>query len=321
MIGLSSSELSERMADPAARERLAVDAAGLLLVDGTDADVRADEVAHLPVVIAALGDGAPPWADLVLGPDEATAQARLTDTIGRAAKAAVSLALLLRSTEGAGITAALVGESTTYSMLQAGPEFGAWLAARGDGHDDEGAGPSVLLDRIGDALTITLDRPARHNAFTPRMRDELAEGLHVALVDPAIQRIALRGSGPSFCSGGDLETFGRFEDPADAHLTRLTRSPASLLARLADRTTAHIHGNTLGAGIELAAFAHRVVADPDTRIGLPEVPLGLVPGAGGTVSIPRRIGRQLTARLALAETTIDAATAKAWGLVDEISPR
>ena len=68
----------------------------------------------------------------------------------------------------------------------------------------------------------------------------------------------------------------------------------------------------------MAAFAGRVVADPATRIGLPEVDLGLIPGAGGTASITRRIGRWRTAALALAIDTIDAPTALAWGLVDEI---
>ena len=87
---------------------------------------------------------------------------------------------------------------------------------------------------------------------------------------------------------------------------------------MADRTTVHIHGSTVGSGIELAAFAHRVVAHRDTRIALPEVRLGLVPGAGGTVSLPRRIGRHATVLLALGLPSIDADTALDWGLVDEI---
>ena len=75
----------------------------------------------------------------------------------------------------------------------------------------------------------------------------------------------------------------------------------------------------MGSGIELAAFAHRVVAHPDTRIALPELGLGLVPGAGGTVSVTRRIGRHRTMLLALSPEPIDATTARSWGLVDEIS--
>jgi enoyl-CoA hydratase/carnithine racemase len=70
--------------------------------------------------------------------------------------------------------------------------------------------------------------------------------------------------------------------------------------------------------VELPAFAHRVVATRDATFGLPEVGLGLIPGAGGTVSLPRRIGRHRTARLGLSGAAIDAATALEWGLVDEI---
>jgi enoyl-CoA hydratase/carnithine racemase len=80
-----------------------------------------------------------------------------------------------------------------------------------------------------------------------------------------------------------------------------------------------VHGACIGAGVELPAFAGRVVARPDATFRLPEVSMGLVPGAGGTVSIPRRIGRERFAPWALAGETIDATTALSWGLVDEIS--
>jgi enoyl-CoA hydratase/carnithine racemase len=80
----------------------------------------------------------------------------------------------------------------------------------------------------------------------------------------------------------------------------------------------HLHGACVGSGIELPAFAATVLAEPSTVVSLPEVSLGLIPGAGGTVSLPRRIGRHRTARLALTGDRIDAATALEWGLVDAI---
>ena len=73
-----------------------------------------------------------------------------------------------------------------------------------------------------------------------------------------------------------------------------------------------------GSGIELAAFCDTIVARDDTEVALPEIGLGLVPGAGGTVSLTRRIGRLRTAWLAFSGCTIDAATAHSWGLVDEL---
>ena len=75
----------------------------------------------------------------------------------------------------------------------------------------------------------------------------------------------------------------------------------------------------MGGGIELAAFADHIVAHPETAIALPEISLGLIPGAGGTVSITRRIGRHRTAALALTGQTIGADTALRWGLVDTIA--
>ena len=80
----------------------------------------------------------------------------------------------------------------------------------------------------------------------------------------------------------------------------------------------HLHGACIGAGIELPAFAARLTAKPDTTFRLPEVSMGLIPGAGGCVSIPRRIGRQRTARMAILGEPVNAEQALAWGLIDAI---
>ena len=123
--------------------------------------------------------------------------------------------------------------------------------------------------------------------------------LPLAAADPSITRVELRGEGRAFCAGGDLDEFGSRPDPATAHLIRLQRSVGRSLARL-DKpiVSPTCTAPTLGSGIELAAFTDRIVAAPDTQIALPEIGLGLVPGAGGTVSLPRRIGRLRTAWLA-----------------------
>jgi enoyl-CoA hydratase/carnithine racemase len=102
---------------------------------------------------------------------------------------------------------------------------------------------------------------------------------------------------------------------------RLTRSVAALVDALRDRVVVALHGACIGAGIELPAFATRVVAADDVRIGLPELGLGLVPGAGGTVSLPRRIGRHRVLDLLLTGDTISAESALTWGLVDEVVAR
>jgi enoyl-CoA hydratase/carnithine racemase len=87
---------------------------------------------------------------------------------------------------------------------------------------------------------------------------------------------------------------------------------------VAERVTVELHGACVGAGIEIPALAGRIIAKPDTRIRLPEVSMGLIPGAGGTASLPRRIGRHRTAWLALGGAWLDATTALGWGLVDEV---
>jgi len=242
-------------------------------------------------------------------------------TVEVAPQAAVTLALVLRATPGLRVADGLAAESAAYSMLQSGPEFARWLATRAPASDGAGpTGPAVAIERTGTDLWITLSRPERHNAVNTALRDQLVDALLIACADPSVERVVLAGAGPSFCSGGDLAEFGSLPDPATAHLVRLTRSPARLLADLGPRLEVRLHGACLGAGIEMAAFAGRVVARPDTEISLPELRLGLIPGAGGTVSLPRRIGRHRTAELALAGTPIDAPTALSWGLIDAIEP-
>ena len=92
-----------------------------------------------------------------------------------------------------------------------------------------------------------------------------------------------------------------------------------MLARLPQTTTSYIHGSTFGSGIELAAFTDTVIASADTQIALPEIGLGLIPGAGGTVSLPLRIGRRRTAWLGFSGHSINAETALSWGLVDAVT--
>ncbi len=106
----------------------------------------------------------------------------------------------------------------------------------------------------------------------------------------------------------------------EAHLIRTLRSPARLLYGLRDRATARLHGACVGAGIEVPAAAGRVVARPDAFFRLPEVAMGLIPGAGGVATIPRRIGRQRACWMAISGVDVDAATALAWGLVDAVEP-
>jgi len=215
--------------------------------------------------------------------------------------------------------ASLVTESLAYSTLQAGPEFARWLDERGPARLPDIADP-VQAHRDGDILRIRFNRPQRHNAFSTDARAALLQALAVAQLDPSVIGIVLSGNGPSFCSGRDLAEFGTFADPAGAHLARTRHSPALVLdalsARLGRACRAEVHGRVIGSGLEMAAFCGWVEAHDDSIFGLPELGLGLIPGAGGTVSITRRIGRWRTAYLVLSGRTVGVDTALAWGLVD-----
>ena len=229
---------------------------------------------------------------------------------------------VLRAVDVAGPAfAGVITESLAYSTLQAGPEFAGWLAERGPARMPEIPNP-VEADRDGGELRVRFNRPRRHNAFSTDARAALLEALEVARIDPSVTRLRLTGNGKSFCSGGDLAEFGTFADPVSAHLARTRHSPALVLdeitARLGRACQAEVHGQVLGSGLEMAAFCGHVTCRPGATLGLPELALGLIPGAGGTVSITRRIGRWRTAYLVLSGRTIDPATALDWGLVDEV---
>jgi enoyl-CoA hydratase/carnithine racemase len=88
---------------------------------------------------------------------------------------------------------------------------------------------------------------------------------------------------------------------------------------VAATTFAGVHGQVLGSGLEMAAFCGHVTCRPGATLRLPELALGLIPVAGGTASITRRIGRWRTAYLVLSGQTIDPATALDWGLADEVT--
>ena len=261
-----------------------------------------------------------PFIDLIA--DSTTADFLLDaalNNIVRHPMASTALVQVLRQSLTVSVEQALILESLTYSSLQHGAEFMGWLKDRAEPKPQaQGIEPVVLCERQDAHLTVTLNRPAKHNAFSATVRDGLTEALLLASTDTSVKQVTLKGAGPSFCAGGDLDEFGEARNAAVAHLTRTTRSPGRLIYRLGDKAHARLHGACIGAGIEMTAFAKHVVAKDDAFFALPEVGFGLVPGAGGTVSIPRRIGTHRTALLGLSGQRIDASLALDWGLIDAV---
>jgi len=318
---LTDGELGELLGSAFAEDELArsgdVDVVVIVSSsDGTAANPGAlERLSSLPCIV--ISDAGSSHVDVVAEDNVATVDA-LLQSIDMNPIASVTLAMLLRGSENRGLGVGLVAESSAYSLLQAGPEFARWLAARTRRHRAAETEPPVLVERSGDRLDLTLNRPHVRNALDRRMRDALLEALALPVSDPTVTDVHVFGAGPVFCSGGDLDEFGSFDDPARAHVVRLAASVGRAIDLVRDRVTVHLHGHCAGSGVELAAFAGTVVASQDTRCSLPEIGLGLIPGAGGTVSLTRRIGRQRVALLALSGAVIDAQTARLWGMVDEL---
>lgn len=297
---------------------------GVLVVEGVTAadDERLSWCRRAPcVVIACTGAGEPPpaSADVALvGEEVDDLLDPLLASIDAHPHACRVLVDVLRATTQLDVPAGLTLESLAYSALLAGEEFAAWLATRPERRSRTFGSAPVRVERVDGELRITLARPENRNAFSAAMRDALVEALLVAEVDHDIDRVVIAADGPVFSSGGDLDEFGTAPDVVRAHEVRTQRSVGAAIARLAPRVTAVVHGPCVGAGVELSAFAGNVVAAPGTTFRLPEVAMGLIPGAGGTVSVARRVGTQATARLAILGEAIDAEAALAIGLIDEI---
>ncbi len=275
----------------------------------------------LPVIALSSVSGTSPLAECVdvLVNDPATLQ-RVQEKISANPAASAVLCQVLRAQATADVPSALVVESLGYATLQAGQEFSAWLASvqgRYPPRVDSDESP-LKIKRSDSALCITLASRRNRNALSRAMRDALSSVFKLVLMDTAIQSVIVDAEGPCFSAGGDLSEFGSMRDQAMAHAIRMQRMPAQYLAACADRCEFRVHGAAIGAGIELSAFARRLVATSDTLFRLPEVAMGLIPGAGGCVSIPKRIGRQKTALMAILGEDVDAQTALAWGLIDAI---
>jgi len=271
----------------------------------------------LPCPVLGIGTGVLSEACDVVLTDTKKLQT-LDKNISHAPLAAMVLVQHLRASETLSLHDALTAESLAYGTVQNGPEFQKWLADYDSTPLSISDDPVVKIEIDNQNLSLTLNHPESRNAIGTVMRDALCEALDMALMDEHISKVNLTGAGATFSTGGAVEEFGEVSDPATAHWLRRLRLPAWRLARLNDELEIHVNGAAIGAGAEIAAFGSRVTAAPKAWFQLPELKYGLIPGAGGTASIPRRIGQQKTAYMALSMEKIRAETALKWGLIDAI---
>jgi enoyl-CoA hydratase len=290
---------------------------GLVDLQACHADIRIGSLPPFPLI--GLGDRAHPLAPTLDAVVESPVSVdALVRQVGRAPHAAAVAVQLLRGIEGLPTERALQFESSCYGLLQGSEEHARWLATRGASPRPTAAAGRVVVDRWATELRVVLDRPLSRNAIDSVMRDQLVEAFSIAAADPEVRSIKLRAVGAAFSVGGDLEEFGTTRDPATAHLIRSRSLPALAIGARADILDAHVQGACVGAGLEIAAFAARLTASSQAWFQLPELSMGLIPGAGGCVSVPKRIGRQRTLLMILSGRRVNAQTALRWGLIDAI---
>ena len=271
----------------------------------------------LPCPVIGIGKGQLAKAcDVLL--DNSSQLSPIARNIENAPLASMVLVQHLRASQTLAVEDALTAESFAYATLQQGPEFQSWLEGREKKQSKIGVSNPVVITNDQQKLHISLNDPENHNAIGTAMRDALCEALDLAFADSNIKKVQLSASGRTFSTGGAVDEFGEVSDPATAHWVRSLRLPAWRCARLSKKLHVYIQGGAIGAGVEIAAFGSHVTATNNAWFQLPELKYGLIPGAGGTASLPRRIGRQRTAFLALSMKKINAQRALEWGLVDEI---
>ena len=171
---------------------------------------------------------------------------------------------------------------------------------------------SVTTTRNGNVAVITIDNPPV-NALSFHVREPLMEAFEALREDASVAAIVLACAGRTFVAGADITEFGKPMQQPDL------RALIATLEKIEKPTVAAIHGTALGGGLELALGCHFRVADKAARLGLPEVKLGLLPGAGGTIRLPYLLGPRKALKIIVSGTPITAAEALDGGLVDAIA--
>ena len=180
---------------------------------------------------------------------------------------------------------------------------------------------TLRYEKRGAIAIVTLDRPAKLNAYNVAMRDDLYEALGAADQDPDVRALVLRGRGRAFSTGGDVSEFGTAPSPLVARFVRWQRDVWGRLLDLRAATIAAVHGYAVGGGMEMALCCDFCLAADDARFALPETGLGMIPGVGGTQTLPRRAGVARALDLVPTGRGLEAEEARAAGIVLRVVPR
>jgi 3-hydroxyacyl-CoA dehydrogenase len=175
-------------------------------------------------------------------------------------------------------------------------------------------GELVRFETDGDIGIITVDNPPV-NALSPGVPQGIVDALDKGNADPAVAAMVLIGAGRSFIAGADIRQFGKGNAAPPP-----TRRHYDVMDQSAKPVVAAIHGYALGGGLETALACHYRVAVPSAKVGLPEVLIGILPGAGGTQRLPRLIGPRAALEMITSGRHVPAEEAHKLGIVDELAP-
>lgn len=179
---------------------------------------------------------------------------------------------------------------------------------------------TLRFETEGHLGVLTLNRPERLNALSKQLTLDLTELVGQLETDDDIRVIIVTGEGRAFCAGADIKE--RAENPQDFSIQRTSRliSPTfRRLERLPQVTIAAINGAAAGGGLELAMACDLRIASTSARMGLPEITLGILPGAGGTQRLPRLVGPARAKEMMLFGMLVDATKAHEWGIVNDLA--
>jgi enoyl-CoA hydratase len=181
---------------------------------------------------------------------------------------------------------------------------------------------TLLAETDADGIAVvTVNRPDKLNALNAQVFEDFTALLEVLRTDAAVRAVIITGAGPkAFVAGADIGELAAVDGPEGQRLSARGQAVFRAIEHLRKPVIAAVNGFALGGGCELAMACHLRLAAPSAKFGQPEVKLGLIPGYGGTVRLPRLVGRGRALELLLTARVIDAEEALRIGLVERIVP-
>ncbi len=179
---------------------------------------------------------------------------------------------------------------------------------------------TIIVERKAGIGYLTLNRPKVFNAISEQMIREMKKAVEELNQDPTVGVVIITGAGKAFQSGADIQELSRMSPLEILRWNQGIVENLEALEKMRQPVIAAINGYALGGGLELALACTLRVAAESAKMGVPEVKIGILPGAGGTQRLPRLIGKGLAAEIILTGEPIDAREAFRIGLVNRVVP-